>query len=180
MPLQPTDIVWRYSQPQALQGNTTPQNDPTKSLGKFVSTSEWSGGQLHDLFDIMKGRQNSLKLADYRCVFLCNLSTTDTWKNVQLWINWNSSPHSLVRVAVDPLGPKHISASQPQALVITSVWDIPSYQGNFLDFMEATSGSPLIIGDLPPQYVIGIWLERRGLMIPATTESLEITAAGDD
>ena len=43
------DILWKLSIKTGSAGNSLAQTDPNASLGKYISTSAWAGGTLHDL-----------------------------------------------------------------------------------------------------------------------------------
>jgi hypothetical protein len=46
-----SDIIYKYSIASGSAGNTLTQPDPNAALGKYASTTQWSGGTLNDLFD---------------------------------------------------------------------------------------------------------------------------------
>jgi len=44
-------LLFKYSVTTGSAGNTTAQASPNASLGKYISTTQWTGGTLNDLFD---------------------------------------------------------------------------------------------------------------------------------
>jgi hypothetical protein len=79
------DILVKFSV-VAAAGNTT-AGTAAGALGDQISTTQWTGGTLHDLFDAISGPENAANTVDYRCVFFHNNNASNPWENAVAWLS---------------------------------------------------------------------------------------------
>lgn len=156
--LSATDIKFRYSVKTGSAGNTTAQADPNASLGKYISTTAWSGGVLHDLFNLLTGDQNAAGQVDYRCVFVYNSSTTNIFYSPVLWISSQVAGGADLAIGVDPISSFDVNTVSAQANQITTTTTTPVSTIAFS--APVTKQTGLSLGDMLPGTVKGIWLRR--------------------
>lgn len=159
MALSASDVLFKYSTSAGSAGNTNPQPSANASLGKFISTTIWPGGVLHDLFDILTGDENAASQVDYRCFFVHNSSVTNTWFSVFVWFASQVAGGANLAIGLDPTGVTALTAASAQALVIPS--DTSAGALSAIVFSNPTTKTAgLAIGDIPPGYVQAIWVQR--------------------
>lgn len=78
-----TDIQFRHS---GGLFNT----DPNLDLGGTMSNFQLSGISLNNLFDDIAGKASRSGLIDYRCFYILNTHSTDSVRNLHVWIEGNS------------------------------------------------------------------------------------------
>ena len=47
MPISSTDLLFKYSVTTGSAGNSVSQGNPNASIGKYISTTQWTGGTLN-------------------------------------------------------------------------------------------------------------------------------------
>jgi hypothetical protein len=129
-------------------------------LGGYVSTTQWHGGVLDDLFSDITGAENFSGQVDYRCVFLLNSNGTDTLTSPVLWFSGSVAGGALKFFGVDPTAPSPVGSSSPQAVTIANSTTPPSG----VVFHNPTSYATGIgLSNLPPNYVVAIWFQREAI-----------------
>lgn len=150
------NIEYRLSTKSGSAGDTT-AGTPAGSLGKYASTTQLSGTALGNLFDDITGDENAASDVEYRCIFVYNNSTTDTWLGVVVWLSSEVSGGAAIAISVDTTPPSDIDGSSAQAKEITDEQTAPSTQ-SFSS--PTTKGAGLSIGDLAPDQCRAIWFRR--------------------
>jgi hypothetical protein len=160
MPIQSTDILWKYSIKNPTSGgNSSSQLDQNESLGGFIATTTWPGSALADLFDDISGNENAALTVDYRCVFIHNNHSTLILQNPVIFIsNQNTSPgHALPAIGIDTNAASPIGQATAQAVSITNETTAPAG----VTFSTPTSQpSGLAIGNLFAGFCRAIWIRR--------------------
>jgi hypothetical protein len=79
------------------------QADPDLSLGGVISSVEWTGGTLHDLFNAISGDDNAASEDFYRCVYVKNTHGSLPWgPNIKAWLTLPGAGGTVVSIGADP------------------------------------------------------------------------------
>jgi hypothetical protein len=174
MAITANDIKFYYSVPTATAGYADPQADPTQSLGGFISTTEWAGGVKNDVFPDVTPEQNSSGLTDYRCVFIRNLSESDPWMSVEIWLE-QIADGSTIEIGLDPGGIVSDTLGSEQGAIIASSTTPPAG----VVFGTPGSGTELNVGNLTSRTCQAIWIKRTTNTVqPITGDGFTIRAKG--
>jgi hypothetical protein len=157
MPITGDDIDTRFSVPTASAGGELAQGTPGASLGKYISSSVWLGGALHDLFSAVTGDQNVAQQAEYRCIFILNKHATLTLQSVVGWFTTLSDEASLFAVGADPTVASQLDNTTPQALMVVDRFTPPA---SVIFSTPILKVSGVAVGDIPPGFCRAIWLRR--------------------
>ncbi|HEY1171040.1 MAG TPA: hypothetical protein VGH19_06675 [Verrucomicrobiae bacterium] len=150
-------------------GNSTAQANPNNSRGKYISTSEWAGAVLHDLFPVVTGRQNAAEVVKYRCIFVKNTHATLTLTDLRVHLK-DAVPNGVdFAIGLDPAGVVAHGASSAQAAQIATENDAPA---GVTFSVPADDTNGLAIGDLAPNYCRAIWVRL------TATDSAPVNADG--
>lgn len=120
------DILTKLSVKTGSAGNSTAQADPNASLGKYISTTAWAGGSLHDLFDVVTGDENAASTVDYRCIFIHNNHGSLAWQNPVVWLSAEVAGGAVVAIGVDATAQSTIGSSSAQAAEIANETTAPA------------------------------------------------------
>lgn len=178
MAIEASDLEFRFSAPDAAGGDQFDQDTPAASLGRYLSTTVWSGGVLHDLFGAVTGNQNLNGQVDYRCLFVVNKHATLTWTNPVLWFSVDTASGGVeIAMGVDPTIPSVVTDSAEQARVTAAATVAPSG----VTFSKPLSkGAGLALGSLLPGYCKAFWLRRTAQNTVALAgETCSLRAEGD-
>lgn len=157
MPIAPSDLLWKLSVKTGAAGNATAQADSDESLGKYISTTAWAGGTLHDLFDVITGDENAASTVDYRCIFLHNNHATLTLTSPVVWISAEVASGAVAAISVDTTAASAIAATDAQALEVANETTAP---GALAFTAPTTKGTGLALGNIAPGYCKAIWIRR--------------------
>lgn len=155
MAIETTDIKTFYSVKTGSAGNSTAQGNPNASLGKYISTTPWTGGVLHDLFPRVTGRQNAAEVVKYRCIFVKNTHATLTWIDARLHLSGAIAGGVDFAVGLDPAGNVAHGASAAQAAEVATENDAPA---GVSFSAPADDDNGLVIGDLAPNQCRAVWI----------------------
>lgn len=170
MPIVTSDLKIKLSIKTGTAGNQSAQADCNQSLGKYISQTEWLGGVLHDLFDVVTGSENAAGTVDYRCVFLHNNHASLTLENAVMWISAETAGGASYAIAVDSVAASLIGASSSQALFVANENTAPAA----IVFSSPTSkGTGLALGDIAAGYCKAVWFRRT----PANTGAVDNDSA---
>lgn len=151
-----SDIVTRYTTTAGSAGNTT-ASTAAGSLGKYVSTSVWSGGALNDLFDDISGSENAASTVDYRCVAIYNTNASNAAQNTTAYISAEVSGGASIAIGVDTTAASTVGASSAQAVTIANETTAPSG----ISFTSPTTyATGVAMGSIPVGYVRMLWIRR--------------------
>lgn len=177
MPIITSDILTKFATTAGSAGNSTAQADPAASLGKYISTSTWSGGTLHDLFDAVTGDENAASRVDYRCLFIHNNHATLTYEGVVVYISAEVAGGCNVALGVDTTAASAIGSSSAQALTISSETTAPSGVSFSTPTTKATG---LSLGNIGPGQCKAIWVRRTATnSVAVNNDGFTLAIAGD-
>lgn len=175
MPILPSEIITRLSTKAATAGNQLPQT-PNLSLGKFISTTPWVGGVLHDLFDEISGDENANLNEEFRCIFIYNSSGL-TFYNVVVWIAAETPGGATISLGVDPTPASVVNSASPQALEVANEDTAPS---GVTFSSPTTKATGINLGDIPANYCKAIWIKRKAMNTGAlNNDSVTLTFEGE-
>lgn len=149
MPIVAGDIETR------LSGGAS-NSDPNASLGGAMSSTVWTGGTLHDLFDVITGDENANEVTDYRCIYVVNTHDTLTWIGVKVWISDQVAGGANCSIGLDPAGVGD-GAITGVATTISVETDAPS---GVSFSAPASKEEGLTIGDIAPGEAAAVWIRR--------------------
>jgi hypothetical protein len=155
MAIVASDIVYRLSVVTASAGDTT-SSTPAASLGDQVSTTAITTATLNNLFDDVSGAEASAGDVEYRGIFVLNNHASLTLLGANVYIVSQTAGGGTIDIGLDPAAISAKGAAGAQAATIANESTAPAG----VTFSAPTSGSPLVIGDLAPGQVKGIWLRR--------------------
>lgn len=177
MAILTTDILYLLSVKTGAAGNSTAQGDPNASLGKYISTTPWAGGALHDLFDVVSGAENAASDVEYRCVFVHNNHATLTLTTAVLWISAEVAGGTIAAIGIDPAAASPIGQAGAQAAEIATESDAP---GGVSFSAPTTKGTGIAVGDIAAGYCRAIWIRRTAANTAAlANDGVTIRVEGD-
>lgn len=125
--------------------------DPNLSLGGIISTTEWTGGTLHDLFDKITGDENAASEAEYRGIYLKNNHGTLTWEAVKLWISAETAGGANIAIA--------LAGEGVNATMETVANENTGPVGEAFT-APTTKATGLTMGDIAAGQRYGVWIRR--------------------
>jgi hypothetical protein len=152
------ELLWKYSV-NTSPGNSTAQGNPNDSIGGYMSSTQWTGGTLHDLFDQITGDENAASESEYRCVFVHNTNSANALQNPKVWISAETAGGASWAIGLATQGV--VTATQsgtPQASRVADENTAPSPAVTFSSPTTKTGG--LSPANIPAGSVIGIWIRR--------------------
>jgi hypothetical protein len=177
MPIQSSDIVFKYSLKTGSAGNSAAQPDPAQSLGKYISTTVWAGGVLHDLFPLITGAQNAGFAVDYRCIFVHNAHASLPLTSAKVWISAEVASGATAAIGIDPTAASAIGASSAQAVQVTDGNTAPV---GVTFSSPTTEGAGLSLGDIPAGSCKALWVRRSATNSAAlNNDGFTLTVKGD-
>lgn len=157
MAILTTDILYKFSVKTGTAGNST-VGTAAGSLGKYISTTAWAGGTLHDLFDVVTGDENAASVVDYRGIFIHNAHASLVLTAPFLWITAETAGGATLTLATDNIAASAIGASAAQeaeiATEITAPTGVSAFSG------PTTKATGLALSDIAAGSCKGIWLKR--------------------
>lgn len=126
-------------------------SDVNASLGGAKSSTAWTGGTLHDLFDKVTGDENAASDVEYRCVYYQNNHATLSTDNGKLFVQSQVSGGASIAIGIDPAG-KNATA------VVAADEDTAPSGVSFSTPTDRDNG--LTIPDLDPGDYIAVWFRR--------------------
>jgi hypothetical protein len=177
MAITSSDLRTHLSIKTGTAGNQSVQPSANSSLGKYFSQTAWTGGVLHDLFDIVSGTENAAENAEYRCIFVYNAHATLTWENVVVWISATTSGGADIAIGVDTTAASAIGSAPAQAL---SVADEDTAPTGVAFSAPTTKATGLALGNIAAGYCKALWIRRTPLNTGAVdNDSVTISFSGD-
>lgn len=168
MPIEADDIRIFYTVATG-PGGSAPQPDPAASLGRFASHTDWEGTALNDLFAPYVTTP-PVGHTDYRAVFVCNRSLTETAYNVRVY--WKTQPEAQAEllVGVDPAGVVDWTEDEPQGGESIGGLTAPS---GVLFASPQTYEAGVAIGTLEPGQGRMIWIRRTATGVAAGSANIQ-------
>ena len=137
-----------------LSGGTA-NTDPNASLGGIISNTQITSDTAQNLFDNVTGAESQAGDVEYRCFFVKNTHATLTLQNAGIWFATLTTSGddeiamALGDVATGTAAEETIAAGGKTAPVLNTEFTSPT-----------SSGTRLVIGDIPAGSHKGIWLRR--------------------
>lgn len=155
MPIAGTDLLLKFSV-AAAAGNTT-AGTANGSLGDQISTTQITDNSLHNLFDVVTGDENLASESEYRCFFVHNNHATLTALNVRAYLLSEVSGGAILAIGVDTTAESAIGSGSAQALTVADENTAPA---GVAFSSPTTSGTAIVLGDIPPGHCRAIWVRR--------------------
>ena len=152
-----SEIKTYYSVKTGSAGNST-AGTAAGSLGKYISTTEWTAGSANDLFDDITGAENAASTVDYRCVFVRNTNTANSMQNTVVYLSAEVSGGASVAIAIDNTAASAIGSASAQAAEITNETTAPTGVGAFSS--PTTAGTGLSLGTIAVGQCRAVWVRR--------------------
>lgn len=150
-------VRWRYSTTAGSAGNAQAQASPNASLGKFVSTTDWTGAVAGNLFDTQLTTDQLTGTPDHRCVFAVNLNGTIALREASVYLAGSLPTMSTIEIGLDPAATSAVGSASAQAAQIATETDAP-VGVTFSQPVTAETAIPL--GDLEVGTCRGVWVRR--------------------
>ena len=171
------DILFKYSAPGASAGDAT-AGTANGSLGKYMSSTQWSGGSLNDLFDDISGAENAASTVDYRCIFIHNSNASNDYQNVVVYLSAEVSGGASIAIAIDSIAASAHGTSSTQAATIATETTTPTGVGTFSS--PTTAGTGLSLGTIPVGDCRAVWVRRTAANSAAlSNDGVTIAVSGD-
>lgn len=153
------DIKIKLSTKSGSAGNSLAQADVNASLGKYISTTEFTSAVANNLFDNVTGAENAASAVDYRCVFVHNTHATLALENAAIYLSSQVSGGTTIAIAIDDLAASAIGSSSAQAFVATNeTTDPDAGVGAFSS--PSSTGSALSLGTIAAGFCRAVWVRR--------------------
>jgi hypothetical protein len=156
MAISSSDLLYKFSTTAGSAGNSG-SGTASGSLGKYISTTQWTGGSLHDLFDIITGDENAASTVDYRCIFIHNNHGSLTWQAPFLWISSEVAGGANIALGVDTTAASAIGGASAQAVTIANEITAPA---GITFTSPTTKGAGIAISDIPAGSCRAFWVRR--------------------
>lgn len=166
-----SELLFRFSTTSGSAGNTLSSN-AASSLGKYISTSTWTGGTLNDLFSDLTNTQHVAGTSDYRCLFFLNNTASSVSLQRATISVLNVSNGSDLAIGIDPVGIVAVGSGSAQAATIANGNTAPA---------GVTFSTSATIGTVAAGYCVGIWVRRspNSNNGPQTNDGGTITIQGE-
>jgi hypothetical protein len=169
------DILTKFSV-SAAAGNTTAGTAAT-SLGDQISTTQWTGGALNDLFDDISGDENAASEAEYRCIFIHNSNANNIYENCVVWISSEVGGGANVAIGVDTTVASAIGSASAQALTVANEDTAP---GGVTFTSPTTKATGIVMGNIGTGQCRAFWIRRTATNSAAlSADGVTLSIAGD-
>ncbi len=157
MPITSTDIVFRYSVTTGTAGDTT-AGTAAGSHGLYISTTVILDASLANLFPELTGDENAALTVDYKCLFVRNSHPTLTMQRTVVWMVSEVAGGADLAIALDNIGVTPAGQTAAQAAQIANKNTAPV--GTTAFSTPTSKGTGLVVGDIPPNSCIAVWVRR--------------------
>ena len=170
------DILTKYSTTAGAAGNST-AGTAAGSLGKYVSTTQWTGGALNDLFDDISGDENAASESEYRCIFVHNANAANVYENVVVWLSAEVGGGANVTIGADTTAASALANASAQALTIANEDTAP---GGVTFTGPTTKATGISLGNIGIGQVKAFWIKRTATNSAAlSADGVTFSIAGD-
>ena len=171
MPITTAELKQVRSIKTGSAGNTTAQASASLSLGKYLSTTVWTGAT-HDLFDAMGADENTGLINKYRCIFVRNTHATLTATDTRVYFpNGDPAGGAAIAIALDPTAASAIGSASAQAVEIANDTTAPAGVTGWVT--PTTYAAGIVLGNLAPGQCRAYWIRRTGAnSAPLSAESV--------
>ena len=170
-----SEIKTRFSTTAGAAGNSGAGTNA--GLGKYISTTDWAGGSLNDLFDDVSGAENAASTVDYRCIFLSNTNGANPWQNAVAWLSAETAGGAAIAIGVDTTAASAVGSASAQALIIANETTAPA---GVTFSSPTTQGAGIALGTIPNGSCRAIWIRRTAANTAALSgDGVTLTWTGD-
>lgn len=153
------DIKIKLSTKSGAAGNSLAQADVNLSLGKYISTTEFTSASANNLFDNVTGAENAASTVDYRCLFIHNSHGSLSLENAAVYLSAQVSGGTVIAIGIDDVAASAIGGSSAQAFVATNeTTDPDAGVGAFSS--PSSSGAALSLGTIAAGFCKAFWVRR--------------------
>ena len=172
----PSEILFKYSTTAGAAGNANTSTAAT-SLGKYISTTQWTGGSANDLFDDISGAENAASTVDYRCIFIHNSNTANALQNAVAYLSAEVAGGASIAIGVDTTAASAIGSATAQAVTIANETTAPA---GVTFTSPTTSGTGIALGSIGTGQCRAIWIRRTAANSSAlSNDGVTIAVTGD-
>lgn len=150
-----SDIQYRFTTTSGSAGDSTAGSNT--GLGKYASTTQWTGGTLNDLFDNISGAENAANTVDYRPLAILNNNASNTAQSGSLYIASEVAGGASIALGIDTTAASAKGGASAQGLTIANENTAPA---GVTFSSPTTDGGGLATGDIPVANVKFIWIRR--------------------
>lgn len=169
------DILTKYSV-SAAAGNTT-AGTAAGSLGDQISTTQWTGGSLNDLFDDISGDENAASEAEYRCIFVHNTNASNIYENAVIWISAETAGGANIAIGADTTASSAVGSASAQAVTIANEDTAPA---GITFTSPTTKATGVSLGNIGTASVKAFWVRRTATNSAAlSADGVTLSIAGD-
>ena len=171
------DILTKRSTTAGAAGNSTAQADPNACLGKYIATTQWTGGSANDLFDDISGAENAASTVDYRGLFVHNSNGANALQNAVAYISAETAGGASIAIGADPTAASVIGSASAQAVQIANETTAPAG----VTFSSPTTlATGIVLGNIPTGQCKGWWARRTAANTAAlSADGVTLTFGGD-
>ena len=123
-----------------------------------MSSTQWTGGTIRDLFDDITGDENAASDVEYRCIFIHNSHGTLALTNAKVWLSAEVAGGASVALALDGTGVVSATSASAQAERIANENTAPT--GETFTSPTTKAGSTISIASLGAGQCVGLWIRR--------------------
>lgn len=170
------DILTKFSVLTGSAGNST-GGTAAGSLGKYISTTQWTGGALNDLFDDISGDENAASESEYRCIFVHNSNTANVYENVVVWISAETAGGANISIGPDTTAASAIGSASAQAVQVANEDTAP---GGITFTSPTTKATGISLGNIGIAQCKAFWIKRTATNSSAlSADGMTLSIAGD-
>ena len=156
MPIVAGDMLIKFSVKTGSAGNST-AGTAAGSLGKYISTTQWTGGTLHDLFDLVSASESGAGDIEYRCLFVHNNHGSLQADSCEVFIQAETAGGATIALASDNIAASAIGSASAQAAEVADENTAPSGVSSF----SSPTGTPGVsLGNIPSGQCKAFWIKR--------------------
>jgi hypothetical protein len=176
MAIVASDILFKFSTTAGSAGNSG-AGTAGGSLGKYISTTQWTGGSLHDLFDIISGDENAASTVDYRCIFVHNNHGSLTYQSAGIYLSSEVASGANIAIGIDTTAASAIGGASAQAVTIANETTAPA---GITFSSPTTAGTMISFGDIAAGNCRAFWVRRTATNSAAqNADGVTLTVKGD-
>lgn len=143
------------------------QNDPTLSIGGYISSSVVPNSKLGNLFSDISANAKSIKAQECKAVIIDN-NSTDTLSNVLVGYKYPTNPNFTLQIAFVAV------ADNDQKIEQLTNYDELPYYAVFSDADATNSDAGLVsVGDILANKRLAVWIKRNVNVTNPTFNSLQ-------
>lgn len=170
------ELLFKYSTTAGAAGNST-AGTANGSLGKYVSTTQWTGGAANDLFDDISGAENAASTVDYRCIFIHNSNASNALQNAVVYLSSEVAGGASIAIGADTTAASALASGSAQALTVANETTAPA---GVTFSSPTTAGAGVSLGNIPSGQVKAFWIRRTASNSAAlSNDGVTIAVTGD-